>query len=162
MMAKGQAPHHAPDEPKSRLVALRQQGYSMSAASEQVGVTERTGWNWWGRFREVAVNEENPLIQKDWVRIVRRSQGIQHTILDVLEGYAAITQTEGVGLADIARIVAGKELLKHGLLANIYSGTGTDKLQKERTQGGDTYVLALINQHAERMKPVIEVDNESD
>ena len=130
-MSKNQAKHQAPDEPKLRLIALRQEGYSMPAASELVGVSERTGWNWWGRYREVALNEETPAMMDDWVRIIRRSQGMMHTVLDVAEHFAEIASNDHPGpLAEIARQVASKELMKHALLYNIYGGTGTDKIQK--------------------------------
>jgi len=68
----------------------------------------------------------------DWVRIIRRSQGMQHAVLDVAEHYATIATNDHPGpLAEIARQVASKELMKHALLYNIYAGTGTDKLQKD-------------------------------
>ena len=68
----------------------------------------------------------------DWVRIVRRAQGMQHAVLDVLEYYAEIASNDHPGpLAEIARQVAIKEIMKQGLLLNVYAGTGTDKLQKE-------------------------------
>lgn len=152
-----QAPHHAPDEPKVRALALRDEGYSCEAIGPMVGVTGRTVQNWVARFRKVSRNQETPEIQDDWVRIVRRSQGVQHAVLSVVEGYATIAQNDGVGpLADIARIVASKELLKQGLLANVYSGTGTDKLQKESTPTVNAQnVLIVLN--AERPVGAIDV-----
>ena len=136
-----QAPHHTSDEPKAQLVALHMQGHSIASASEQVGVSERTGWNWWRRFREVALNKETPEIMEDWARIVRRSQGIMHSVLDQIEGYAEIAANDHPGpLAAIARIVAGREVLKHAQTMNIYGGTGTDKLQKR-----DGEVAAQVN-----------------
>ena len=123
---------HAADEPKARLIALHMEGHSIASASEQVGVSERTGWNWWRRCREVARNQETPEMMDDWVRIVRRAQGMQHAVLDVLEHYAAIASNDHPGpLAEIARQVAIKEIMKQGLLLNVYAGTGTDKLQKD-------------------------------
>ncbi len=142
-----QAPHHAPDEPKAQLIVLRGQGYSMAAASELVGVCERTGWNWWNRYREVARNEENSEIQDDWVRVVRRSQGMQHVVMDIAEGYATILTNDHPGpLAEIARQTAAKEIIKHAAMYNFYAGTGTDKLQKESTPPTQaTNVLIVVN-----------------
>ena len=128
-----QASRHSPDEPKARLVALHMQGHSIASASEQVGVSERTGWNWWGRYREVALNKETPEIMDEWARIVRRTQGIMHSVLDQIEGYAEIAANDHPGpLAAIARIVAGREVLKHAQTMNIYGGTGTDKIVKDK------------------------------
>ena len=68
----------------------------------------------------------------DWARIVRRSQGIMHSVLDQIEGFAEIAANDHPGpLAAIARIVAGREVLKHAQTMNIYGGTGTDKVQKD-------------------------------
>ena len=123
---------HAADEPKAQLIALHMQGHSIASASEQVGVSERTGWNWWRRYREVALNKEIPEIMQDWARIVRRTQAIMHSVLDQIERYAEIASNDHPGpLAAIARIVAGREVLKHALTMNVYGGTGTDKLQKD-------------------------------
>lgn len=131
-MSKTQGPHHAPDEPRAKALALKAEGYSNVHIGELVGCSERTVRRWEARGREVSRNQEVPEIQDDWVRIVRRSQGVQHAVLDVVEGIAAVAQNDGVGpLADIARLVAGKELLKQGLMANVYSGTGSDKLLKD-------------------------------
>ena len=133
-----QAPHHTSDESKAQLVALHMQGHSIASASEQVGVSERTGWNWWRRFREVALNKETPEIMEDWARIVRRSQGIMHSVLDQVEGYAEIAANDHPGpLAAIARIVAGREVLKQAQTMNIYGGTGTDKIVKGNERGGE-------------------------
>ena len=131
----------------------------MPAATEMVGVSERTGWNWWGRYREVARNQDTPAIMDDWVRIVRRSQGVQHAVLDVLEGYVVVAQNDHPGpLAEIARQVASKELMKHGLLANIYAGTGSDKLQKESNPElhAQTIQINFIVQEAPKEPDTIE------
>lgn len=135
-MSKNQAPHHSPDEPKSRALVLNKEGYSNVHVGELVGVSERTVRNWLAREREVARNQETPEMLDDWVRIVRRSQGMQHAVLDVAEEMADIAANGDSGpLAWISRIVAGKELLKHAMTYNIYAGTGTDKLQKEAQAG---------------------------
>lgn len=139
-----QAPHHAPDEPKVQLLALRDQGYSMAAASELVGVCERTGWNWWNRCREVARNQEIPEIQDGWVRVVRRAQGVQHAVLDVMEDVASVYHDEDA--TKDARLLAGRTLLKHAAMPNFYAGTGTDKLQKDSTpQVNAQNVLIVVN-----------------
>ena len=94
--------------------------------------SERTVHRWLARGREVSRNQETPEMMDDWVRIVRRAQGMQHAVLDVLEHYAAIASNDHPGpLAEIARQVAIKEIMKQGLLLNVYAGTGTDKIQKE-------------------------------
>ena len=121
----------------------------MASASEQVGVSERTGWNWWRRFREVSLNKETPEIMDDWARIVRRSQSIMHSVLDQIEGYAEIAANDHPGpLAAIARIVAGKEVLKHAQTMNIYGGTGTDKVlkDKEPTDHAQNITINFISQ----------------
>jgi hypothetical protein len=119
----------------------------MAAASELVGVCERTGWNWWNRYREVARNQEIPEIQEDWVRVVRRSQGMQHTVLDITEGYAVVLANDHPGpLAEIARQTAAKEIIKHAAMYNFYAGTGTDKLQKDTTPTVQAQnVLIVVN-----------------
>ena len=116
-------------------MALIAEGHSAEAIGPMVGVTGRTVQNWVRRFREVSLNEETPEMMDDWVRIIRRSQGMQHAVLDVAEFYATMAQNDHPGpLAEIARQVASKELMKHALLYNIYAGTGTDKMQKPTQQ----------------------------
>ncbi len=154
-----QAARHSPDEPKAQLVALHMQGHSIASASEQVGVSERTGWNWWRRFREVALNKETPEIMDDWARIVRRSQGIMHSVLDQIEGFAEIAANDHPGpLAAIARIVAGREVLKHAQTMNIYSGTATDKLQRdtEPTQAQNVTVNFVFSERPPEDPDVVE------
>ena len=130
-MAKGQAKHHAPDEPKSRALALRAEGYSNGRIAELVDISERTVRRWVKRGREVSLKEETPEVLDDWVRITRRSQGMMHSVLDVSEQYAAIAANDHPGpLAEIARQVATKEMMKQAGLYDIYAGIGTDKLQK--------------------------------
>ncbi|KKL75500.1 hypothetical protein LCGC14_2054240 [marine sediment metagenome] len=127
-----QAPHHAPDEPKARALVLVGEGHSPEYVGGLVGVSGRTVRRWVNRCREVSLNQETPEMMDDWVRIIRRSQGMQHAVLDVAEHYATIATNDHPGpLAEIARQVASKELMKHALLYNIYAGTGTDKLQKD-------------------------------
>jgi len=116
-MAANQAEHHEPDEPKTQALVLSGQGYSNGRISSVTGIPERTVRRWVKRGREVAVNEENPLIQEDWVRIVRRSQGHMHTYLDYLD--------------DNPDKVVGQ-----AMVLNVYAGTGTDKLQKKDNAGG--------------------------
>ena len=128
-MAKNQASHHAPDEPKSRALTLRAEGYSVPVIAGMVDHSERTVWRWLARGRDVALNEETPGMMDDWMRIVRRSQGMQHAVLDIVEDMAAIHQDEDAD--EGARVAAAKELMKHGLLLNIYAGTASDKLQKQ-------------------------------
>ncbi|MCH7576771.1 MAG: helix-turn-helix domain-containing protein [Chloroflexi bacterium] len=149
-----QAPHHTSDESKAQLVALHMQGHSIASASEQVGVSERTGWNWWRRFREVTVNKEAPEIMADWARIVRRSQGMMHSVLDQAEGLAGIAANDHPGpLAAIARMVAAKEIAKQAGTWNFYAGTGTDKLQK-RDGDSAAQVNVQFNFYSDDDKPL--------
>ncbi len=131
MMSKNQAEHHAPDEPKSRAIALRAEGYSVPRIAGLVEHSERTVHRWLARGREVSLKEETPEVMSDWVRIIRRSQGMMHSVLDTVEEYAAIAQNDHPGpLAEIARQVATKELMKRADLYDIYAGIGTDKVVK--------------------------------
>ena len=124
--------HHASDEPKARALVLRAEGYSVPRIAGLVEHSERTVHRWLARGREVSRNQETPEMMNDWVRIVRRAQGMQHAVLDVLEQYAEIALRDHPGpLAEIARQVAIKEIMKQGLLLNVYAGTGTDKIQKD-------------------------------
>jgi len=130
-LSKNQAEHHAPDEPKSRALMLATEGYSAKAIGPMVGVSGRTVSRWLGRCREVSLKEETPEVMSDWVRIIRRSQGMMHSVLDTVEEYAAIAQNDHPGpLAEIARQVATKELMKRADLYDIYAGIGTDKVVK--------------------------------
>jgi hypothetical protein len=79
----------------------------------------------------VSLKEETPEVMGDWVRIVRRSQGMMHTVLDTVEEYAAIAANDHPGpLAEIARQVATAQLMKRADLYDIYAGIGTDKVVK--------------------------------
>ena len=132
MSGKALVSHHASDEPKARALVLSAEGHSSEAVGEMVGVSGRTVLRWVKRCREVSRNKETPEILDDWARIIRRAQGMQHAVLDVLEHYAEIALRDHPGpLAEIARQVAIKEIMKQGLLLNVYAGTGTDKLQKD-------------------------------
>jgi hypothetical protein len=130
-MSKNQAPHHSPDEPKARAMVLIAEGHSAEAIGPMVGVTGRTVQRWDKRCREVSLKEETPQVMGDWVRIVRRSQGMMHTVLDTVEQYAEIAANDHPGpLAEIARQVATKELMKRADLYYYYAGIGTDKVVK--------------------------------
>lgn len=111
---------------------LNAEGYSNRHIGELVNVSERTVRRWVSRGREVSLNQETPELINDWLRIVRRSQGMMHSVLDQAEQYAEVASNDHPGpLAAIARIVAGKEIIKNAMTYNIYAGTGTDKLQKD-------------------------------
>lgn len=126
-----QAKHHAPDGPKSRALVLAMEGYPSEHIGELVGVSGRTVQRWVARSREVSLKEETPAVMSDWVRIIRRSQGMMHSVLDIVEQYAAIASNDHPGpLAEIARQVATKELMKRADLYDIYAGIGTDKVVK--------------------------------
>ncbi len=124
--------HHVSDEPKARALVLSAEGHSSEAIGEMVGVSGRTVQRWVKRCREVSRNQETPEIMDDWARIIRRAQGMQHAVLDVLEHYAELALNDHPGpLAEIARQVATKELMNQGQMLNVYAGTGTDKIQKD-------------------------------
>lgn len=132
MSGKALVSHHASDEPKARALVLSAEGHSSEAVGEMVGVSGRTVQRWVKRCREVSRNKETPEILDDWVRIVRRAQGMMHSVLDQAEGLVEIAYNDHPGpLAAIGRIVAGKEIAKGAATWNFYAGTGTDKLQKE-------------------------------
>ena len=160
-MAKRQAKHHAPDEPKSRALALHAEGYSNFRIAGLVEHSERTVRRWVKKGREVSLKEETPQMMSDWVRIVRRSQGMMHSVLDTVEEYAAIAANDDPGpLAEIARQVATKEMMKRADLYDIYAGIGTDKVVKwadlnlkaKQTEAGQALADA-INRLAELTVP---------
>lgn len=107
-MSKNQAKHHAPDEPKSRALALKEQGYSQRHIAELVS-TPRSTVALWIREAE-AVQGNKPILDK-WTR--RSLQA-----LDLI----------GDGLDAIEEDGDAK---KHMQTLNMIAGTGTDKLQKE-------------------------------
>ncbi len=124
--------HHASDEPKARALVLSAEGHSSEEIGGMVGVSGRTVQRWVKRCREVSRNKETPEILDDWARIIRRAQGMMHSVLDQAEVLAEIASNDHPGpLATIARIVAGREITKGAATYNFYAGTGTDKLQKE-------------------------------
>ncbi len=124
--------HHAADEPKARALVLSAEGHSSEEVGEMVGVSGRTVQRWVKRCREVSRNNEKPEILADWARIIRRAQGMMHSVLDQAEELAEIASNDHPGpLAAIARVVAAKEIAKQAGTWNFYAGTGTDKLQKE-------------------------------
>ena len=132
MSGKALVSHHAADEPKARALVLCAEGHSSEAVGEMVGVSGRTVSRWVKRCREVSRNKETPEIMDDWARIVRRAQGMMHSVLDQAEVLAEIASNDHPSpLAAIARIVAAKEISKGAATWNFYAGTGTDKLQKE-------------------------------
>ena len=159
-----QALHHAPDEPKARALVLRAEGYTVPVIAGMVEHSERTVWRWLARGREVSLKEETPEVMGDWVRIIRRSQGMMHSVLDTVEEYAAIAQNDHPGpLAEIARQVATKELMKRADLYDIYAGIGTDKVVKwadlsqkaKQTEAGQALADA-INRIADLSIPQLE------
>ena len=124
--------HHASDEPRARALVLSAEGHSSEEVGGMVGVSGRTVQRWVKRCREVSRNKETPEILDDWARIIRRAQGMMHSVLDQAEVLAEIASSDHPGpLATIARIVAGREITKGAATYNFYAGTGTDKLQKE-------------------------------
>ena len=135
-VAKNQAPHHAPDEPKAQALALALEGYSGPEISERVGEPLRTVQHWIARWRQVARNQETPELIDDWVRITRRAQGKMHDFLDYVEDHP-------------------DEVAKHAMTFNVYAGTGTDKLQRESSPTSISVDKVLIVYNAK--DPTIEL-----
>ena len=122
-----QAPHHAPDEPVARALALVEQGHSYNEVAELVQHSERTVRRWVARSRELSGNK--PILDK-WTRRVDQSLDLIQDGLDLIE-------------ADESRALA----LKNLQTLNIIAGTGTDKLLKnsEAPQQNLTQVLVILN-----------------
>ena len=126
-MSATQAPHHAPDEPVARALALVEQGHSYNEVAELVNHSERTVRRWVARSRELTGNK--PILDK-WTRRVDQSLDLIQDGLDLIE-------------ADESRALA----LKNLQTLNIIAGTGTDKLLKnsEAPQQNLTQVLVILN-----------------
>jgi len=127
-MSATQGPHHAPDEPVARALALVEQGHSYNEVAELVNHSERTVRRWVARSRELTGNK--PILDK-WTRRVDQSLDLIQDGLDLIE-------------ADESRALA----LKNLQTLNIIAGTGTDKLLKstEITQPQNlTQVLVILN-----------------
>ncbi len=107
-MAKTQAEHHAPDEPRVRALALSMQGYSQRHIAKLVGIPRDTVGLW---VREAEANLGNKPILDKWTR--RSLQA-----LDLI----------GDGLDEIEKDGDAKKNL---MVLNVIAGTGTDKLQKD-------------------------------
>ena len=137
-MSVTQAPHHAPDEPVARVLALVEgEGYSIKAAAELVGVPERTANDWVHRAREVAVGNK-PILDR-WHRRVSRSLDIMERGLDYIE-------------EDESNQLAYKSLQT----LNIIAGTGTDKLQKINEQPSQNLTQVLIVLNAQSPQDVLD------
>src|SRR3990172_11474347 len=111
-MSVNQAPHHAPDEPVARVLALVEgEGYSVPAAAELVGVNPNTAQKWVQQAREVTQGNK-PILDR-WHRRVSKSLDLMQRGLGVIE-------------QDDSNQLAYKSLQT----LNIIAGTGTDKLLK--------------------------------
>src|SRR3990167_1943444 len=125
-----QAPHHAPDEPVARVLALvDSEGYSIRGAARIVGVPPDTAIGWVRRARK-ATQGNKPILDK-WTRRVDQSLDLIQDGLDLIE------EDDSRGLA-----------LKNLQTLNIIAGTGTDKLLKstETSQPQNlTQVMIVIN-----------------
>src|SRR3990167_10091629 len=107
-------PHHAPDEPVARVLALVDgEGYSIRGAARIVGVSPRTAIDWVRRSRKAAQGNK-PILDK-WTRRVDQSLDLIQDGLDLIE-------------EDDSKQLA----LKNLQTLNIIAGTGTDKLQKDQ------------------------------
>ena len=107
-MAKTQGPHHAPDEPRVKVLALAGEGYSQRHITKLTSIPRRTVGLW---VREAEAAQGNKPILDKWTR--RSLQA-----LDLI----------GDGLDAIEEDGDAKKNLT---VLNIIAGTGTDKLQKE-------------------------------
>jgi len=129
-MSVNQAPHHAPDEPVARVLALVEgEGYSVPAAAELVGVNPNTAQKWVQQAREVTQGNK-PILDR-WHRRVSKSLDLMQRGLDYID-------------EDESNQLAFKSLQT----LNIIAGTGTDKLQrdKELSQPKEsTQVLIVLN-----------------
>src|SRR3990167_5654727 len=129
-MSDRQAPHHAPDEPVARVLALVDgEGYSIRGAAAIVGVPPDTAIDWVRRARKLTQGNK-PVLDK-WTRRVDQSLDLIQDGLDLIE-------------ADDSRLLA----LKNLTTLNIIAGTGTDKLQKQADQlqpQHPTQVLIVLN-----------------
>ena len=92
---------------------MLQEGRTIYQVAEALGCSPSTVWRWEQRFRAVDQSIDAPLLMDDWTRIARRSQQKMHDMLDYLDEHP-------------------EDIAKHALIPNIYAGTGTDKLQKQR------------------------------
>lgn len=159
--ARKQSPHHLPDEPKARVLALSAEGYSNGNISALTAIPARTVRRWVKRGREVACNEEHPLMMQDWYRIIRRSQGMMHSTLDISEEYAEYAQSEGTHpLAVISRAVAQQLVMKGASTYNFFAGTGSDKVLKDSqpTTVQAKNVLIVLNAERPEVVDAIEVE----
>ena len=107
-MSKTQGPHHAPDEPRVKVLALAGEGYSQRHIAKLVHVSRGTVGMW---VREAEASQGNKPILDKWTR--RSLQA-----LDLI----------GDGLDAIEEDGDAKKNL---MVLNVIAGTGTDKLQKE-------------------------------
>lgn len=129
-----QAPHHAPDKPRVRALALRATGHSYPDIAQQVGVSHSTVQRWVQRAE--LDGETKPLLER------HHRNGIQ--ALDLIrDGMDVIEEDESGGLA-----------LKNLQTLNIIAGTSTDKLQKESAPPAQQNTQVIIVLGSE--KPVIE------
>jgi len=109
-MNVNQAPHHAPDEPVARVLALVEgEGYSVPAAAELVGVNPNTAQKWVQQAREVTQGNK-PILDR-WHRRVSKSLDLMQRGLDYIE-----------------EDPSDERAFKSLQTLNIIAGTGTDKL----------------------------------
>ena len=105
-------PHYL-DEQKAQALIMLQEGMTIYQVAAAVHCSPSTVWRWEQRFRAVDQSIDAPLLMDDWTRIARRSQQKMHDMLDYLDEHP-------------------EDIAKHALIPNIYAGTGTDKIQKQR------------------------------
>jgi len=99
-----------PDDPVAQVLALVDgEGYSIQGAAREVGVNERTAWDWVQRAKEITQGNK-PILDR-WHRRVGRSLDLMERGLDVID-------------QDESNQTAYKSLQT----LNIIAGTGTDKL----------------------------------
>ena len=129
-MSVNQAPHHAPDEPVARVLALVEgEGYSVPAAAELVGVNPNTAQKWVQQAREVTQGNK-PILDR-WHRRVSKSLDLMQRGLDYIE-----------------EDPSDERAFKSLQTLNIIAGTGTDKLQRDKELSqphNPTQVLIVLN-----------------
>ena len=108
-MAKNQAEHHAPDEPKVRALALAQEGHSGRYIANKVGHPHATVVGWLRKANE-AIQGNKEVLSK-WTDLTLQAQDLMGDGVDAI-------QRDG-------------DAKKHLQTLLYIAGTGTDKLQKD-------------------------------
>ena len=108
-MSKNQAAYHAPDEPKTRALALAQEGHSGRYIANKVGHPHATVAGWIRKAHEET--QGNKEVLSKWTDLTLQAQDLMGDGVDAI-------QRDG-------------DAKKHLQTLLYIAGTGTDKLQKE-------------------------------